>query len=228
MKLIPKASLAFKLKNAPSKTTFGQNVITALTPLVTAKKSIANFSDMPVPVAELQVLNDSLVAAVAATVDGGRAAAAALKAAVIAWNAGFAATANFISAEAEGNPMLILAAGFLPTKGETQPAQKPAAITNFKATINGTRGSIVASSANGDSNAKAYVVTAVPPGATVSYSQDTVIITINGATIYLSAKTRRDTELNNVPSGVAYSVSMFAINSAGSGPATPGQQVIPQ
>ncbi len=85
MQLTPKASLAFKLEPNSYKTTFGSNVITCLTPVQAAKKGVKNFSDLPLPVAQLKILNDNLITAVANRVDGGRAASAALKTAKAAW-----------------------------------------------------------------------------------------------------------------------------------------------
>ncbi len=72
------------------------------------------------------------------------------------------------------------------------------------------------------------MVAALPPNATINYVNDTVIITVGDSSIYLSANTRGETELYNLKSGVPYSVSMIAINSAGNGPASASQQVIPQ
>ena len=46
--------------------------------------------------------------------------------------------------------------------------------------------------------------------------------------IYISADTHKQTEFNHLPSGIAYNVSVFAINRAGSGPAATSQKVIPQ
>lgn len=228
MQLTPKASLQFKIENVSYKTTFGQNVVNCLTPLATGKNSKYAVEDLPVPVAELKTLNDNLIAAAAARVDGGRAAANALKNATIEWNAGFTATANYITVQAAGNAADIISAGFIPTKSQTQSQQKPGAITNFMATINGSKGAIIADGRKGVPTAKGYVVTSLPPGATISYVGDTVIITAGDAKIYLSVKTKGKVELYNLPSGVPYSVSMFAINSAGNGPATTGHVVIPQ
>ena len=228
MKLVPKASMAFKLDSAGSKTGFGSNVVNCLTPVLAAKKSKLSASDLPVPVAGLQAINDSLVIAVANNINGGRAASAALKAAIVAWNEAFSQTAKFISNEADGDPALILACGFIPTKSESAPVPKPGPVANFGATINGSKGAIIAGTKKGVPNSKAYVVAALPPGASANFVQDTMIITMGDSSIYLSVNTRGETELYNLPSGIAYNVTMFAVNSAGSGPAAPGKQVIPQ
>lgn len=228
MKLVPKASLSFKLESAASKTTFGTNVINCLTPVLAAKKSRLSAGDLPIPVTELKALNDNLTTAVANNVNGGRAASAALKAAVAAWNNAYTQTAKFISNEADGDPSLILECGFIPTKSESAPFPKPGPVANFRATINGSKGAIIAGTKKGVPYSKAFVVAALPPGATASYVQDTMIITIGDSSIYISANTRGETELYNLPSGVPYNVSMYAINSSGSGPATAGKQVIPQ
>ena len=228
MQLTPKASLAFKKESPSAKTTFGSNVITCLTPLLMAKKGVKTYTDIPIPVAELTTINDNLITAVAARVDGGRSSAAALKTAKAAWNEAFTITANYISAQAEGSEEAIIEAGFIPTKSQTQPKPKPGQASAFKATINGSKGAIIAGTNKGVPTATAYVITALPPGAQISYVNDTIIITVGESSIYLSANTRGKAELYNLPSGVPYTVSMVAINAAGNGPASVSQQVIPQ
>ncbi len=228
MKLTPKASLAFKSDSASAKTTFGDNVINCLTPLTTVKKSVFTINDLPYSVADLRIVNNNLIAAAAARVDGGRAATNNLKTARQAWDIAYTATANYISQQAAGNVADIISSGFIPTKSDSQPAQVPGVPAAFKATINGSKGAIIAGSKTGVATAKAYVTTAIPPEATVSYVKDTMVITLGGARIFLTANTKAETELYNLPSGVPYTVSMFAINAAGSGSATASQQVIPQ
>ena len=103
MKLFCKASLAFKRLRASAKPAFGTNVIYALTPPVTAKKAKATLTDLPVPVADLQVLNDNLAAAISDSLTGNHTAVASVKNAVIAWDEAFTLTANFITTLAAGN-----------------------------------------------------------------------------------------------------------------------------
>ncbi len=226
---VQKASLAFKKENASVKTTFGSNVINCLAPAITATKKVQPvFADLPVPVATLQQINDNLVTALANKVNGGRAATQALKTAVADWDTSFTSTANYISVVAAGDAATVLSAGFIPTKSQTQPLPKPGAITNFTATINGTKGTIIAGSKKSVAAAKIFVITAVPPGAQVDYVNDTVIISIGETSVFLTATTRKESEMFNLPSGVPYSVSMFGVNAAGNGPAAPAQVVIPQ
>lgn len=65
-------------------------------------------------------------------------------------------------------------------------------------------------------------------GAVVSYVGNTIIVTMGETNFYITADTPKQTELYNLPSGVPYNVSMYAINAASSGPAAATQQVIPQ
>ena len=74
----------------------------------------------------------------------------------------------------------------------------------------------------------AHIVTALPQGATISYLENTAIITIGTENIYIGAYTGKGTELYNLVSAKPYSVSMFSVNAAGHGPATPGMDVVPQ
>ena len=76
--------------------------------------------------------------------------------------------------------------------------------------------------------ADSVIYAALPPEAEVSYNGNTMIITIGDKSVYVIADTRRQTEFCNLPSNTAYSVSAYAVNSAGSGPATQGITVITQ
>jgi len=235
MRLNCKASLAFKKLRAEAKPAFGQNVINSLTPppLLSSKKTevkkeAAVADDLPIPLAELTDINTDLAAAVSDSLTGAHTARATLKNAIIAWDYAFGRTAEYISAIAEGDPEIIRKAGYVPTKTESSPSQKPGAPINFKATINGTKGAIIASSQKAVPGALFYLYSALPDGATINYVNDTIIITIGEHTVYLSASTGKQTELYNLPSGTPFNVSMVAVNSAGNGPASASQKVIPQ
>ncbi len=229
MQLSSRASLAFKKEKPPVKVTFGNNVVNSLTPPATSAKGVkAMYPDIPIPVASLQQLNDALALAIADSLTGNHSAIAAVKDAVYEWDNAFGTTANYITSMADGSEATIRAAGYVPTKSESQPAQKPGAATNFKATINGMKGAIIAGAKKAVPEAAAYVYAAFPEEAVVTYNSNTMIITIGGKSIYISADTRKQTELYNLPSGVPHNVTMFAINSAGTGPASAVQQVIPQ
>jgi len=229
MKLKARASLGFKRQKPSSKPTFGDSVINALAPPVTSKKKEALlWEDLPVPVPDLVILNDNLNAAVSDALTGSHTASASVKNAVKEWNAAFTRTANYITTLAAGDEEVIRLAGFVPTKTESQPKQKPGAIVGFKATINGSKGAIIAGTKIATRNSRAYVFAALPEGATVVYNGNTMEISLGGKTIYITVDTRKLTEIYNLPSKTAYNVSMYAINSAGSGPATASQEVIPQ
>ncbi len=103
MRLIPKASLAFKKLKPSMKPAFGTNVINALTPVLSSKKTKSTLGDLPIPVADLLALNNALATAVSNSLTGNHTAVAAVKNAVIAWDNGFGLTANFITTEAEGD-----------------------------------------------------------------------------------------------------------------------------
>jgi hypothetical protein len=193
-----------------------------------AQNALSPFTGLPVPVSELLTLNDNLSAIISEALTGNHTAVAAVKNAVAAWNNGFALTANYVTSVAAGDESVIRSAGFVPTKSESQPAQKPGAVTNFKATINGSKGAIIASSKRAVPEAIAYVYAAVPDGVNISYNGYTMVITVGEKSIFITADTHKQAELYNLPTGVPYNVSMYAINRAGSGPATASQQVIPQ
>lgn len=233
MKLTCKASMAFKKLRAADKVSFGTNVINSLTPPlapVLLKKVAKGESetDLPVPLAQLTEINEDLRAAVSDSLTGNHTARASLKNALIAWDNAFGLTANYISRIAEGDEVIIREAGFVPTKAETTPAQRPGAPANFKATINGSKGAIIASSKQAVPNASFYLFSAVPEGAAISYVDNTIVITVGDHNVYLSASTTKETELYNLPSGVSFNVSMVAVNAAGNGPAAASQKVIPQ
>lgn len=229
MKLVSKASLAFKKMRSPVKVTFGLNVINSLTGIFTAGTGAKiSATDLPVPIAELQALNDTLNLAVTNAQTGTHAAIAAVKIAVANWNTGFTTTAIFITSVAQGDEAFIRTAGFVPTKSESQPSQRPGPITDFKATINGTRGAIIAGAKTRVFAASLYVFSAVPDGVTVSYNDNTMVITSGDKVIFITAGTQKQAEIFSLPSGVSYNVSGYAINRAGKGPATSTQQVIPQ
>ena len=221
MKLTSRASLAFKLEKTAAKPTFGTSVIAALSASI-------QFPDLPVTIAQLQTVNDALSAAISAALTGNHMAVAAVKNAVAAWNGDFTLTANYVTTIAKGDETIIRSGGFVPTKSETSPKPKPGGAIGFKATINGTKGAIIAGAKSAVAQAYGYVYTALPDGVTVDYNGDTMVITVADKTLYINTDTRRQTEFFNLPSGVAYNVSMFAFNAAGNGPAAASQKVIAQ
>ena len=228
MQLKPKASLAFKKTKPSAKPSFGTNVINSLDTIVTAANARFAVADLPVPVATLLTINNDLAAAISDALTGNHTAVASVKDAVTAWNEAFTLTANFISTNADGSIPAIREAGFVPTKSETTPAQKPGAAANFKATINGSKGAIMAGSKTAVAGATAYLYTAAPDGVAISYNGNTVVITVGEKSVYIVADTKKQIEICNLPNGLPLNVSMVAVNAAGTGPATAPQQVITQ
>ena len=137
MKLTAKASLAFKSEKRTTKPSFGANVIAALGASIL-------FPDLPVTIAELTTVNNALSAALTAALTGNHTAVATVKTAVINWDNAFTLTANYVTSIAQGDETVIRDAGFIPTKSESQPTPKPAASAGFTATINGSKGAIIA------------------------------------------------------------------------------------
>ena len=90
MKLTPSASLYFKKGKPSAKVAFGANVINALS-VTDLNKKIAGFAitDLPIPVADLQAINDELSAAVSEALTGNHAAVANVKNVVQQWNDAF-------------------------------------------------------------------------------------------------------------------------------------------
>lgn len=230
MKRQIKASLAFKSQKAAQKPSFGNNVINGLTPPAQNMQKDAPwpFNDLPVSLEDLSTINTNLDDAVTEALTGNHSAVANVKNVVAVWNSAFTLTANYVSTVANGDATLIRKAGFVPTKGETSPTQKPGAVAGFNATINGSKGAIIAGAKKALPDVCTYLYSAVPDGVTVTYNGNTMIITAGDKCIYLLPDTHRQTELYNLPSGVPYNISVFGINRAGSGPAATSVQVIPQ
>lgn len=222
MKLTVRASLTFKRSKTSEKPVFGANVITSLTAAATT------FPSLPVPIAQLTTINTQLAQAIASALSGNHSAVADVKVKAAAWDVAFTKTAVYVTSVANGSDVIVRSAGFVPTKSETSPVQKPTAVANFKATINGSKGAIIAGSKNAVPEAKAYVYTAAPEGVNVSFNDNTMIITVGDKTVYVIADTQKQTEFFNLPSGTPFNVNMYALNSAGSGPASAAQQVVTQ
>jgi hypothetical protein len=222
MKLLSRASLAFKREKPASKTAFATNVINCLQAVA------AQFPNLPIATTELQTINYALATAIAAALTGNHTAVAALKVAIANWDNAFTLIANYVTSVAQGDETLIRSAGFVPTKSETQPTQKPGPAIDFYATINGSKGAIFAGCKTAVPDTASYLYSAIPDDVTVNYNGNVMIITVGDKNIYISADTHKQTEFNHLPSGIAYNVSVFAINRAGSGPAATSQKVIPQ
>lgn len=229
MRLISHASLSFKLQKQSEKPGFGASVINALSALVPATQNMPSiFPNLPVSINNLQTINDALSNALSVALTGNHAAVAIAKNALIAWNKAFILTANYVSSVAAGNETVIRSAGFVPTKSEKQPPQKPAAAIGFKVTINDNKGVVTAGIKKPLPGTKAYIYSAAPAGVTVAYNGNAMIISFEGKSVYIIGDTHKRTQFYNLPSGIPFNISMFGINSAGSGPAATSQKIIPQ
>ncbi len=221
-----KCSLYFKKEVLSENVKFGGNVLKALQ--TDAANENPLFPDLPVSLKALTDDNIALGAADTGLINGGRTAREAANKAKKAWDVDMTSIANYVSTVANGNSQVVALAGFIPTKGTRQRQSIPDASTSFSAKINGTKGAIIAGSKKKVARSKAHVVTALPPGATISYTENTAVITIGDQNIYIGAFTGKETELYSLKSATPYSISMFSINAAGHGPATVATQVIPQ
>ena len=70
--------------------------------------------------------------------------------------------------------------------------------------------------------------TAAPDGVSINYNGNVMIITVGEKSVYVIADTAKQTEFFNLPSETSFNVNMYALNSAGSGPATQAQKVVTQ
>ncbi len=100
---------------------------------------------------------------------------------------------------------------------------------SFQASINGFKGAIISGSKTAVSNAASlYISYSMTPGVTVSFAENTMILTVDGKSVYINVTTQKKTEMYNLPNAATFNVGMFAVNSAGIGPATALQQVTTQ
>lgn len=217
----PKASLAFAKLSVANKIAFGNAVINAIT------ANAATFPNLPVPLETLSDNNSDLAAALLAASSGDHVAEENLQLAEETWINNFRLTAIYIDLIADGNGATIKLAGFETTKTETTSPQTPGTPGNLQATVNGNKGNLQVS-CNVVPTAKAFVFTGLPDGASLSFNGDVMQITINGVTAYVQVTTKRKATFTGVPSGAAVGLSVYAVNSAGSGPLANGQHVIAQ
>jgi hypothetical protein len=221
MQLTSNASLAFIKETPAEKAPFGQNVIDGLTANATT------FPNLPVPLTELSANNSALAAAVLAAKSGDHIAVANLEEVLKVWDTNFRLTAKYVSLVARGSASIIRLANLVPTKSESSRRQRPGATSNLALTVNGSKGNFTAACPS-VTGATSYVFAAAPEGASVTYNGDMMQLTAGDKTFYVVVGTRGRADFTNVPSGDELYVSVYAVNSAGCGPATNGQSVIPQ
>jgi hypothetical protein len=219
-----KALLTFKNLNPSEKITFGNGTIAALT--AAGLLPINPFANLLITVAELKSLNDALAAAANGMLNGGKAASNALKDAVKQWNAGMTTAANGVSDAAQNVSSVIIAGGFNPSKNSRSPKPTPGQITDYTVYGTGKNGNIIINTKTGAPNASSYVTAVVPPGVAINFQQNTMIITVNGVSVYIAAHTTRELEIYNLPTLIVYTAKTYGCNTKGSGPAASGQ-VIP-
>ena len=230
MLLQPKSSLTFKKLIPEKKVGFGNKVIGGLSP-EQLKKAKANGSELPVPVADLQALNDRLNTAIASAGTGNHVAISKVKAIAKEWSSKFGLTADYITSVARGteNPVgVIRAAGFVPTKTESTPTVEPGPLDNFYTTINGTKGAIIAGGKKATPGAVANVFVAFPDGVTVSFSNNTMILTTESKTIFINVDTQKQTKMYGLNSAQQYNVCAYGVNRKGHGPVSPTMEIVPQ
>jgi hypothetical protein len=215
------ASLAFIRETPAEKAPFGQSVIDGLT------ENATTFPNLPVPLTDLTANNDALTAAVLAAKSGDHIALANLRAVLKVWNANFKRTAKYVSLIANGDESTIRLANLAPTKSETTRRPKPGATAHLATGVNGSKGNFTAACPP-VSGATSYVFAAIPEGTSVTYNGNMMLLTSGDKTFYVVVGTRGKADFTNVPSGNELYVSVYAVNSAGCGPATNGQTVIPQ
>src|SRR4051812_33728244 len=214
-------SLSFLDEKPSEKTTFGQSVITALI------ANAAKFPNLPIPTETLTEYNDELASGDLAARTGDRTAIAALKNVEKTWDGAFRLTAAYVGIVADGDETTIRLAFFEPTKSQRTPATKPGITGNFRALVNGGKGTFFAT-CDAVSGAKTYVFLALPEGFDVSFNGDMLLLTAGNVTAQIQVTTKRKAQFTNLTSGVEISAGVFAVNSAGAGPLANGQTVRPQ
>jgi hypothetical protein len=229
MKITARVSLAFKELSYSDKISFGSGVIHALSGTDESGEPVIDlFPNLPVPLDELQIINNNASGYLAEAQSGLRVARSALKQSIKEWNNAFTLTANYINMVAQGRADLMSVAGFYSTKNDRAPKPKPETAVTFKATVGSGRSTINAGIKKGVKGARAYVFAAVPEGVNIKYAGDTMIIEVEGKQLFINAVTQKKTTFYNMQSGKPYKLSMYAINNAGAGVARNGEQVIPQ
>lgn len=217
----PKASLAFLKFTPANKIISGTAIINALT------TNAATFPDLPVKVTVLTQLNEDLKTALLAAGTGDHVAVENLELIELEWINAFRLNAFYVNIIADGNGATIKLAGFDTTKTETTASQLPGAPGNLQANVNGKKGNLSVS-CDALPAARAFVFTALPAGASISFNGDVMSITVGDVTAYVYVTTKRKVNFNALTSGTAIDVGVYAVNSAGSGPLANGQHVIAQ
>lgn len=186
------------------------------------------FVNMPVPGSDLRSLTDKLQASAEAARSGDHVASAQLIVDIKKWNNGYLRTADAVSLIANNDPTIIALAGFKATSSETHPSTEPGAGENFQVSIpQGSHGMIDASCDTMARKASAYCYIAAPEGVRVEQDHNQTRITIGDVSVVVIVDTHSHVRFANMPNQKVH-VSMFAVNTAGTGPATTAKDVTPQ
>lgn len=205
------ASLDFLNGSIEYKITKGQVIIDGLT------AQILKLANLKVPILTLKDRQANLIFTSSAAASGSHTAVADQTASVKQWDAAFRADALSVSEIADGNKALILATGYDATVTETVATVLPTTIGGFTSAI-GSKTGTVALSANSQPRTAAYLFALVPPEATVKQMGNTLVITVGGKTIYVTANTHHVATAEGLASEVAVSAYALALNLKGSGP----------
>ncbi len=226
MQLQPKASLKFKLENADYKVPFGNNVAARM------QNNPTIFTNPPVAPKQLQQDSETLKLSIQADLNCDNLAKENLVQAEIVWDEDFTCTANYVTTLARENNNdagIILMAGFAVTKTEAQFEAAPEAVSVVNVNHNNKKGSIITRSSKHARGAKAYATAVLPDGVSIAFNDDVMVLTVGDKNMYIKVGTRKRSVFYNLPTGVPFSVTMFAVNSAGSGVAgTCSKKVITQ
>ncbi len=206
-----KASLDFLTWPIPEKIKKGQIIIDGLT------AQAGKVTDLKVPILTLKDRQASLIFASTAAASGSHTAVADQATAEKLWNADFREDANSVSAAANGNKSLILATGYNATVTETVATVLPTTIGGFTSAI-GSKTGTVALNADPQPHVATYLFALTPPEATVKQMGNTLVITVGGKTIYVTANTHHVATAEGLASEVAVSAYALALNLKGSGP----------
>ncbi len=206
-----KVSLDFLNGSIDSKIKKGQVIIDGLT------AQILKVPDLKVPILTLKDRQANLVFTSTAAASGSHTAIADQAASEKLWDADFRSDAISVSEVADGNKVLILATGYDCTSTETVPSVIPVALGGYTAAIGSKTGS-VALNADSQHGASAYLFTLVPPEATIKQMGNTLVITVGGKIIYVTANTHHVATAEGLTSDVVVSAYGLALNLRGSGP----------
>jgi hypothetical protein len=222
MKRIVKTSLELLRASVTDKPRLGSKIIKSLTDNATV------FDKLPIPLATLTTVNKGLNDANEEAESNATANRKHVINAEKEWNRVIKKTALYIDSVAEGNEEIIVKAGFTATKSETTVTTRNSVATNFSVEIEkGSKGAFIAS-CKAEAKAKAYVFVAADTEMIVTQNGDTLKISVGDKTAYIRVDAHRETEFTDLVNKKSLNVTVYSVNTAGSSPAAPSQEVTPQ